>query len=44
MASDELKSIIDALNKQGKMSFLDAASEERIESFEKTHPELFMAV
>ena len=37
MASDELKNIIETLNRQGKMSFLDAASEEKIESFEKTH-------
>lgn len=35
MLSDVLKSIIDLLNKQGKMSFLDAATEEQILHFEK---------
>ena len=37
MISDELKSIIDQLNKQGKMSFLDGATEEQIANFEKEH-------
>lgn len=35
MVSDELRSIIDALSKQGKMNFLDAASEDEIASFQK---------
>ena len=37
MISDELKSIVDQLNKQGKMSFLDGATEEQIANFEKEH-------
>lgn len=35
MASDELKNIVDQLNKQGKMRFLTGASEEQIALFEK---------
>lgn len=35
MISDELKNIVDQLNKQGKMCFLDGASEEQIALFEK---------
>lgn len=35
MISNELKDIIEQLNKQGKMSFLDAATEEQIVAFEK---------
>lgn len=35
MISDELKNIVDQLNKQGKMRFLDGASEEQIALFEK---------
>lgn len=33
--SDELKKIIENLNKQGKMNFLEAATEEQITDFEK---------
>ena len=35
MASDELKRIIDQLNHQGKMTFLEGATEEQISQFEK---------
>lgn len=35
--NDELKIIIENLNHQGKMSFLEAASEELISAFEKNH-------
>lgn len=35
MISNELKSIVDQLNKQGRMNFLDAATEEQISEFEK---------
>lgn len=35
MTSDELKNIVDQLNKKGKMNFLDAATEEQIFEFEK---------
>lgn len=37
MASDELKSVIDQFNRQGKMVFLEAATEEKISEFEKKH-------
>ena len=37
MISDELKAIIDKLNKQGKMIFLEGATEEQITQFEKDH-------
>lgn len=37
MISDELNKIIDQLNKQGKMNFLESASEEQIALFEKEH-------
>ncbi len=37
MISDELKSIVDQLNKRGKMNFLDAATEEQISEFEKKY-------
>lgn len=37
MVSDELKSIIDKLKEQGKMNFLEAATDEQIETFEKEH-------
>lgn len=37
MVSDELKAIIDRLNKQGKMAFLEAATDEQISQFEETH-------
>lgn len=37
MVSDELKGIIDKLKEQGKMNFLDAATDEQIEAFEKEH-------
>ena len=35
MISDELKKIIDLLNQQGKMTFLEGATEEQISQFEK---------
>ena len=35
MISDELKIIIDLLNQQGKMAFLEGATEEQISQFEK---------
>ena len=35
MLSDELKIIIDLLNQQGKMTFLEGATEEQISQFEK---------
>lgn len=35
MISDELKKIIDLLNQQGKMAFLEGATEEQISQFEK---------
>ena len=35
MTSDELKALIDKLSDQGKMSFIEAATEEQIEKFEK---------
>ena len=34
MISDELKKIIDLLNQQGKMTFLEGATEEQISQFE----------
>ena len=37
MISDELKKIVDQLEKQGEMAFLDGATEEQITSFEKEH-------
>lgn len=37
MVSNELKNIIELLNKQGKMCFLEGASEEQIAAFETTH-------
>ena len=37
MISEELKSIVERLSLQGKMSFLDSASEEQISLFEKKH-------
>lgn len=37
MISDELNNIITRLNKQGKMNFLDAATEEQIAALEKEH-------
>lgn len=37
MISDELRTIIDRLNVQGKMAFLDGATEEQIAEFEKEH-------
>lgn len=37
MISDELKRITDNLNQQGKMVFLDGATEEQIIQFEKNH-------
>ena len=35
MISEELKTIIDKLNDQGKMAFLEGATEEQIAQFEK---------
>lgn len=35
MTSDEFKALIDKLSEQGKMRFLEAASEEQISQFEK---------
>lgn len=35
MISNELKQIVDTLNEQGKMNFLSATTEEKIEDFEK---------
>ena len=37
MISEELKGIIDKLNEQGKMIFLEGATEEQIIQFEKDH-------
>jgi hypothetical protein len=37
MLLDELKNIVDQLNKQGKMMFLAGATEEQISLFEKEH-------
>jgi len=37
MVSKELKSIIDKLNDQGKMVFLERTTEEQIAQFEKDH-------
>lgn len=37
MISEELKAIIDKLNEQGKMIFLEGATEEQITQFEKNH-------
>lgn len=37
MVSQELKSIIDKLNEQGKMAFFEGATEEQIIQFEKDH-------
>jgi hypothetical protein len=37
MLSEELKNIVDQLNKQGKMNFPAEASEEQISLFEKEH-------
>ena len=37
MISEELKTIIDKLNDQGKMAFLEGATEEQIAQFEKDH-------
>ncbi len=37
MISEELEAIIDKLNEQGKMAFLEAATEEQISRFEESH-------
>ena len=37
MISEELKAIIDKLKEQGKMIFLEGATEEQITQFEKDH-------
>ena len=37
MISEELKAIIDKLKEQGKMIFLEGATEEQIAQFEKDH-------
>lgn len=41
MVSEELKAIIDKLNEQGKMIFLEGATEEQIAQFEKDHEVVF---
>lgn len=45
MISEELNSIIDLLNQQGKMAFLEGTSEEQISQFEKENevklPEMY---
>lgn len=41
MVSNELKSIIDKLNEQGKMVFVEGATEEQIAQFEKDHDNVF---
>ena len=43
MISDELKGIVELLNRQGKMSFNDPATEEQIKSFEKEKNVIFPA-
>lgn len=43
MISEELKAIVDKLNKQGKMRFLEETTEEKIEEFEKEHSVKFSA-
>lgn len=37
MISEELKTIVDRFKEQGKMSFLEGATEEQITQFEKEH-------
>lgn len=37
MISEELKLIMDKFNEQGKMSFLEETTEEKIEEFEKEY-------
>lgn len=37
MISEELKAIIDRINEQGKMAFLEGAKEDQIAQFEKDH-------
>ncbi|MBD5540969.1 MAG: SMI1/KNR4 family protein [Lachnospiraceae bacterium] len=37
MISEELKDIINKLNEQGKMAFLEAATEDQISQFEEKH-------
>lgn len=37
MISDELKTIVEKFNEQGKMAFIEGASEEQIAHFEKEH-------
>ena len=37
MISEELKAIIHKLNEQGKMAFLEAATEDQISQFEESH-------
>ena len=37
MISEELKSIIEMLNRQGQMGFIESATEEQIADFEKKH-------
>lgn len=37
MISEELKVIVDKFNEQGKMSFLEETTEEKISEFEKEH-------
>lgn len=37
MISEELKELVDIFNKQGKMDFLEAITEEKADDFEKLH-------
>ena len=37
MIAEELKVVVDKLNGQGKMSFLEAATEEQISQFEESN-------
>ena len=41
MISDELKAIIDSIKSQGKMIFLEGATDEQINLFEKDHNIIF---
>lgn len=43
MISDELKKILDTITKQGKMRFLEGATEEQISTFENTNGITFPA-
>lgn len=41
MISEELKTIIEDINKQGEMNFLESATEEQISQFEKSNDIVF---